>query len=364
VRWAFADGWTIARRNPICLVSEPAEVFVWPHQYAHLRRCSRLGTYVLSLIHNVSSTAIVGRDGSMNSTLFTRAATFIWANARLLERQLFAYHFHGGSRDAVLAALLAYQNPDGGFGHALEPDIRCPDSQPVPVQHALEILDVVGFEPAVVRRICDYLSSITTPEGGVPWLLPSALAYPRAPWWQTTEAPPASLNPTAVIVGLLHKHQVRHPWVQQATAFCWEKLADAEPTDMHELGVVLEFLYHVDDRQRAEQELARLTRHLLTSGLLAPARASGYVRKPLDWAPTPDHPLRAHLAATAVEAHLDELLASQQPDGGWSITFPAFSPACEFEWRGWVTLATLLTLRANGRLPLGEVHDTPRHLRI
>ncbi|MEN9936412.1 MAG: hypothetical protein RLZZ387_2991 [Chloroflexota bacterium] len=287
----------------------------------------------------------------MSSAVFTRAEAFIWTHARLLERQLFAYHFRGGSRDAVLKALLAYQNPDGGFGHALEPDIRCPDSQPVPAQHALEILDAVGFEPAVVLRICDYLVSISTPEGGLPWLLPSALAYPRAPWWQTAETPPASLNPTALIVGLLHKHQVRHPWVERATTFCWKKIVDAEPTDMHELGAALVFLYHVDDRQRAEQELARLARYLLTSGLLAPAHATGYVRKALDWAPTPQHPLRAYLPTAAVEEHLDELLAGQQSDGGWPISFPAFSPACEYEWRGWISLTALLTLRANARLP-------------
>lgn len=287
----------------------------------------------------------------MSADRLMRAEGFLWSNARLLERQLFAYHFRGGSREAVLAALLAYQNPDGGFGNALEPDIRCPASQPVPTQHALEILDAIGFEPAVVARVCDYLQTITTAEGGVPWLLPAALGYPRAPWWQTTEQPPASLNPTAVIVALLRKHQVRHPWLERASAFCWAKLAAEPPTtEMHELGAILEFLYHADDHARAERELARLTAHLLASGLVAPAGATGYVRKPLDWAPTPQHPLRAHLDPAAVEAHLDEVVAAQQEDGGWAISFPPFSPACEQEWRGWVTLSTLLTLRANGRL--------------
>jgi|ETNmetMinimDraft_35_1059890.scaffolds.fasta_scaffold259145_1 hypothetical protein len=51
----------------------------------------------------------------MSSTLFERAEVFIWKNARLLERQLFAYHFKSGSREAVVEAIRAYQNPDGGF---------------------------------------------------------------------------------------------------------------------------------------------------------------------------------------------------------------------------------------------------------
>ena len=82
--------------------------------------------------------------------LFERAEEFIWKNARLLERRLFEFHFRSGSSRAVLSALRAYQNKDGGFGNALEPDIRCPDSQPVPTQHALEIMDVVGFDEMMV----------------------------------------------------------------------------------------------------------------------------------------------------------------------------------------------------------------------
>jgi hypothetical protein len=281
--------------------------------------------------------------------VFTRAETFLWNNARLLERRLFAYHFQEGSREALLAALRAYQNSDGGFGNALEPDIRCPDSQPVPVQHALEMLDGIGFEQEIVRQVCNYLMSITT-EGGVPWLLPSALAYPHAPWWSTADPPVASLNPTAVIVALLHKNHVQHPWLEPATTYCWKRITGLRPTDMHEMGVALEFLYHVPNRQRAEQELARLTRYLLSSGLVADAQASGYVRKPLDWAPTPQHPLRKYFSEEQVQAHLDAILANQQEDGGWPITWEAVSPSCELEWRGWITLGTLSTLRANGRL--------------
>ena len=109
------------------------------------------------------------------TNLFERAETFIWSNARLLERRLFAYHFRGGSRQDVVAALRAYQNEDGGFGQALEPDIRCPDSQPVPVQHALEIMDAVGPDAEIVRGACDFLTAITTAEGGVPSRLEAEL---------------------------------------------------------------------------------------------------------------------------------------------------------------------------------------------
>lgn len=232
----------------------------------------------------------------MTTDMFKRAEQFIWKNARLLERRLFAYHFKGGSRDSVVTALLAYQNSDGGFGQALEPDIRDPNSQPVPVQHALEILDVLGLvcESGVVQQICDYLLTITCPSGGVPWLLPSAMSYPRAPWWQTDANPPASLNPTAAIAGLLHKYNVPNEWLAQATEYCWSEIEELSPNEMHSMGVVLTFLYHVPDRLRATAQLDRLIDLMLAGDLVADIDAEGYVRKPLDWAPLPNHPLRRY----------------------------------------------------------------------
>lgn len=282
--------------------------------------------------------------------VFARAEQFIWSNARLLDRRLFAYHFHGGAGAAVVAALRAYQNDDGGFGNALEPDIRCPDSQPVPVQHALEYLDAIGADDGLVRRACDFLETITTEDGGVPFVLPTARHYPHAPWWHASDNPPAALNPTAALTGLLHKANAQHAWLARATAFCWVKLPGFKAEEMHDLNAVLIFLRYVPERERAQREFDRLMDEARAAGLVADATAEGYVRKPLDWAPTPDHPCRAYLSDTEIEAHLDQLIAAQQEDGGWNIAWPAISPACEQEWRGWLTLQKLLTLRAYGRV--------------
>ncbi len=61
------------------------------------------------------------------------ARSFILGNARLLDRHRFAFRFEGGRADDVVTALRPYQNADGGFGHALEPDLRGAESEPVPV---------------------------------------------------------------------------------------------------------------------------------------------------------------------------------------------------------------------------------------
>ncbi|HEY0606614.1 MAG TPA: hypothetical protein VGD58_27055 [Herpetosiphonaceae bacterium] len=283
--------------------------------------------------------------------LLDSARTFIVGNARLLERRRYEYLFADGGHQPVLAALLGYQNPDGGFGNALEPDKRTGTSQPIDQELALRFLDEIDGEREVALRICDFLQTITTAEGGVPFVLPTVRDAPRAEWWNTeSDEPPATINPTASIAGLLYKLGVEHPWLDRATAFCWRQIEDGE-LGGHDFFCVLHFLEHVPDRQRAEQAFERVSRQLLDSGLVAldPA-AEGYVFMPLDFAPAPSNLARRLFDDATIEKHLDALESRQQPDGGWPIAWPPVSPGCELEYRGIVTVNALKTLQAYGRL--------------
>jgi hypothetical protein len=280
------------------------------------------------------------------------AAGFVWRTGRLIDRYRFAHLFLGGDRAPVLAALAAYQNPDGGFGNALEPDLRGPASQPEPVEVAFRVLDEVGaMDHPMVAAACDWLVTASTAEGGVPFVLPSALEHPRAPWWQTEPDPPAGLVPTAAIAGLLHKHRAEHPWLAGATAFTWRAIDAMGRTNPYEVRSVLPFLDHVPDRARAEAAFRRVGALTLDQGLVAldPA-AEGEVHSPLDLAPTPDTMARRLFSDEVIEAHLDHLAASQRPDGGWTVNFPAFTEAAGLEWRAVVTVSSLVVLGAYGRL--------------
>jgi hypothetical protein len=289
----------------------------------------------------------------MQSTRFDKAHKFILENARLLERHLFNHLFLEASRQPVIAALKAYQNPDGGFGHALEPDKRCPDSQPVDVQVALEILDTVGaLQDRQVREelllpVCDFLTKISTPEGGVPFALPSVNDYPHAPWWQVEQSPPTSLNPTAAIAGLLLKSGADHPWLQGALEFCWKEIQQTETEGFHDLMPVITFLENATDRERAQRQLRRLAERIRKPGVVElDPQAGGYVQMPLDWAPSPDSFCRQLFNDATLERHLAALNGRQQLDGGWSINWDAISPGVELEWRGRKTVDALLTLTA------------------
>ena len=251
----------------------------------------------------------------------------------------------------MLAALLAYQNADGGFGNALEPDKRDPHSQPVDIQVALEILDEIdSFYQDIASRVCEFLDAISTAEGGVPFALPSINDYPHAPWWEVkTNLLPASVNPTAAILGLLIKHRVRHRWLKRAEAYCWQAIGASETTEFHDLMPMIAFLERASDGARAKHELTRIADRIRAPGVVErDPDATGYLHKPLDWAPSPNSFCAALFDGGLIATHLETLAARQQADGGWPISWQPISGAVEREWHGVVTINALRTLRAYG----------------
>jgi hypothetical protein len=292
------------------------------------------------------------------------AEDFIWRNARLIDRHRYAYLFRGGSADAVVAALIAYQNPDGGFGNALEPDARGASSQPAHLKSAFEILDEIGRSPGpMVEAMVRFLESVTTPEGGVPLVLRSVNEAAHPDWWGVEEGDGATLMATAVLAGYLHKWQVAHPWLARATEYCWDRISALQQTHPYEVEFCLPFLDHVPDRRRAEEAAARLGRIVREQHLVWPDRAlpieqfisPGYgpreAHTPLDYAPQLRTLARSWFSDAEIERDLTTLSAVQGEDGGWYFNWREWNLATTIEWRPIVTIRALTTLRAYGRLP-------------
>lgn len=142
----------------------------------------------------------------MGSIIFSKARKWICLNARPIDRERFRYLFENGSREAVLSALIEYQNEDGGFGHALEADSFNPMSSPIQTWAATEILNEAGLEEEhpIIHGILIYLDSGRDFNGKC-WLntIPSNNDYPRAPWWTYISQSYNSItyNPTAALAG-------------------------------------------------------------------------------------------------------------------------------------------------------------------
>ena len=259
-----------------------------------------------------------------------RAGTFLQANGRLLERQLFSALFCGADRAPARAALACYQNPDGGFGRALVPELRWPESGGAATVHALRVLDALdGFDDPGLGGALQYVAGL---------------------------AP--SLEITAAIAALLCKHGVLHPWLTPASEFCWRALSiyadppagtEGDPPSFETLYPALAFLEVAEPPDLLVPDRASLLKEIETLVLewdLVSFDPDAPGPTPLDWAPTPRSLGRQLFPERQIELHLQALAAKQRPDGGWPADRRAPSPAAALERRGIATLEALRTLRA------------------
>lgn len=118
---------------------------------------------------------------------FESIERWICTHGRALEASYFGVLFRSEPVDAFLDQLAQYQNPDGGFGHALEPDLWNPLSTPYVTQVALGLMASLGFRDASHPLIKGALAYLRSGDGFAngQWLfsVPSNNDCAHAPWW-------------------------------------------------------------------------------------------------------------------------------------------------------------------------------------
>jgi len=294
------------------------------------------------------------------------ARSFLLQRARPLETARFRYYFEHGTMDEVLAALAAFQNSDGGFGHALEPDMRTPASSTLATSVALQMLAEVNApaDHPLVRGAIGYLLASYDP-ATQRWRIipPEAEGSPHAFWWAAQGLEERfnhfSLNPRAELLGALWRYADPGSieWLAPVTTAVIDALEeiDASPSD-NELLCLLRL---AESPNLPEYLRTRLYEYLhgvvLETVVATPERWHEYALRPLSVAPTPDSPFVAQLA-DAIPANLDFLLDTQGSDGAWQPTWSwaaldsaAWEKAGQ-EWKGVLTLEALRALGAWGRL--------------
>ena len=272
------------------------------------------------------------------------ARTFLHANGRVLERRRFAHLIDGGPKEPVLDAIRAFRNDDGGFGHAIEPDMRAPESQPVGVQTAMEILHELGVhDDPMIRPAADWLRSVTRDDGGIPFVLETEA--PHARWWKSSDA--SSVTQTAANAAALHSLGVSHPWLESADEFLFMRIAQIDASKVGEdigLGYDVLFSVHFLD---AHPDDARATAALDALAPIPTADPGSEHPSALDLSPRPGTRTRRFFD---VEPDLDALERAQQDDGGWRVAWPDWNDAAAVEWRGVATVNAVSLLRANDRV--------------
>ncbi|SNS57044.1 hypothetical protein [Actinomadura mexicana] len=281
----------------------------------------------------------------------TRASDFMAMHARPLDRRRFELLTGEGDRAALLAALNAHRNPDGGYGHGLEPDLRSRTSQPGPALHAFEVFEELA--PATAPEavaLCDWLDSVTLPDGGLPFGLHVPDPAGCAPFWAQADPGTSSLQSTAAVAAMAQRVAAHdpavagHPWLDRATRYCLDALRAADT--MHALEV--EFATWLADAVDDAEAIALLGEHIPDGGLLhVEGGLEDEVLRPLDFAPFPGSPARSLFEPGVVAAELRRLDGMQEDDGGWRVDFASYSPAAELEWRGYATVRAVSILIRN-----------------
>jgi hypothetical protein len=294
---------------------------------------------------------------------FARAARFLAEEARPLEAARFRHAFEEAPPEAAIEALGAYQNGDGGYGRALEPDLRTPSSSALATSRALLVLAELGVQGGhpQVRAAADYLERGMDPERWTWRIVPDdAGAHPHAPWWGQAGLEERFggylVNPrAAVVAGLLHFEDAHEASWLGGVAEDTVRAVETRELDMHELMAALSLLeaprLGVGSRARVRVACEHAALRLVATD--ADAWRS-YGLQPVTVAPRPDSPLH-HLFAEAVHANLDLLIEQQGEDGAWAPNwawdaYPEAWAEARRDWQGVLTLDTLLTLRAYGRI--------------
>ncbi|WP_055482014.1 hypothetical protein [Sphaerimonospora mesophila] len=291
-----------------------------------------------------------------------RARAFMAAHGRVLDRRRFEAVTTGSDagRTAVIHALDAYRNPDGGYGWGLEPDLRAPGSQPGGAQHALAALADAG--PATsphTPALLGWLESVTLPDGGLPFALPIGDPVACAPFWVQADPAESSLQITAAVATQAYRaarwdEAVRDdPWLAKATRYCFDAIRRIDEAPFaYVLSFAIQFLdTAADTHPKAHDLLDRLGRFVPKSGALAVVGgAEGETLRLLDYAPETGRPIRGLLDPQAVSDDLDRLELGQRQDGGWTVDFTSHSAAASLEWRGHMTVEAVAVLRMNGSL--------------
>jgi len=297
---------------------------------------------------------------------FARAAAFMRHAARPLERARFEYAFLQGRAEVVLAALAEFRNEDGGFGHALEPDLWMPASSVLCTTEALNVLHELRLSrdhPFVIGAV-DWLVAAFDPKLGA-WrqVTKEAAEHPHAPHWRWELHAdgtrwPVGVLPRAEILSHLWRNATRVPnaLLQDQTRRLLADFASCDSLGPDSLSRCETFVRTTEAPSDARADVAA---RMVEAGSKIVARNpqawTGYCAKPLPLAPDPDCVL-AEAFALEVGENLDWEIERQEENGSWAPNwtwggaYPEAWSQSEQWWRGTLTLNALRSLRAYGRI--------------
>jgi hypothetical protein len=298
----------------------------------------------------------VGTVTRLGKREFEKARQFLLIQGRKLEAALFLHEFENGSPSEVYKQLADFQNADGGFGRALEPDLRCEASSALATTTALQILVRLNEQNMIPNALRYLVSSYQSKRNGWDIIPREADESPRAIWWNYGAFENHWGNPNAEIVGYLN--QFPSSQTEQLTSHLNEYALNhlhesCDLKEIHEMQCYLRWADTLPESlfREVSPKLDEFVDNCVVRNSLDREGYSGY---PLMVVTSPESRYYAQYKEV-IPGDLDQLIQSQGEDGSWEPNwawgrFDDVWKRAKVEWQGVLTLNALRTLRNFGRL--------------
>lgn len=302
---------------------------------------------------------------TLSKDSFEKAKQWIEDNARSLEKALFRFQFSNDSPEQVIEALKSFQNSDGGFGNAIEPDLRTPHSSVLGTSLAFQVLRTLKADTnqGMVKTAVDFFLRNYNEKYQSWKIIPlEAENSPHAPWWNQVGREDNfegfHLNPTAEILGYFYDYKklVPEDLVSCLKLKVLDELSKLKEIEMHDFLCCKRLLESSNLDQTSKQKLQAELDRLVDFCILKDSSAwDGYGLRPIQVVDNPESPFMYKLQPL-VEENLDFEIENQDLDGAWQPTwswgdnyFGEWAKA-KREWTGIITLDKLVILDRFGRI--------------
>jgi hypothetical protein len=290
---------------------------------------------------------------------------FVLNYARPIDKSLYLYLFENLNIDDVGQELIKYQNEDGGFGKAIEPDFRLPDSSPmattIGLQYARE-LQLPQTHPIIINAV-KYLLKTYNKKQRRWFSVPEEVNnYPHAPWWHVNEETKNAgvesnwANPNAEIVGYLVQYSdlVPSDFLEEVLEIALLKFVeDVQKMEMHDLLCYIK-LFEVLPEDHTRTHIKALVNRVKEIVQTTKEAWENYGPKPLTFAPSPHSLLYPYLKEEIqlnLQYEIEQLNENGycEPNWAWGQFEKAWLTAKE-EWKGSLTVKTIKILDDYGQV--------------
>ena len=274
-----------------------------------------------------------------------KARDFVHANGTMWERALWDHLFDDGSLDRVHQTLLCYKNPDGGWGHGLEHDIKCPSSTPLALEFLLTVMRDTGIAPGTILDKTSQWVEQNANSDGCLQDSPDLKKYPLADWHPDGHGCPLSIAGNLNKFGLATEKILSsaHVWALSQPQLTLDGIRKNDWLFM--AYTAFDYFMNTDDADDIEDLRKATIANIDTCALGHEKKGEFNKLFPLfQFVNGPESDLIQGMSEGLIGRILDYLEKSQRDDGGWEDEH-----GLKY-WQPYFSTVILLALKRFGRI--------------